>query len=569
MKRVHEEIDGETVYPQSRLKREKQQKTREGLEEGPKASSWTVRKAIGKLHYLLSRNLANIKHAFAKGTPRALLFTKHEKQFQPKYVPAFSITGGLGLPRGNQRMTLSKALGQPKFVQSTALKRRNLDKNEEDSLLLFSTPQRPHSLGPPYEKDQAALDSMLCKQVPFESSNPSAQPLPSLSQLNCPCRETRPLEASKQTKVENQNQLYLSWDSGLRPGAFSSRRSGKTNHEVPCLSLSKNTKHRETYQPIGFHNPGNLCFMNAVLQSLIHCKSFTTAVHLDLPLVFDSDSVGHETRKSTTCADENCELCVIADFILQIESSQTATNSIRPPLRLLRCMGPDFIHLNKDPQQQDAHEFLQKFIRALLGARHKHRLAQAEPNPNSAKGLEILFDMGLGSSIKCLRCKFSSKRVEPVLDISLPLCRDAEHPGSPLIISEVIESLEKGEILENANAYACNTCHTKVRACRKSQIVFIPIILVIHLKRFTNVGTKDDTKIQLEKDLTLKSDKRFSLRSLIIHHGATCRSGHYVTFVKSAEDDAKWFLMNDSKVSAMTWDDVIQQEPYILVYERT
>lgn len=59
---------------------------------------------------------------------------------------------------------------------------------------------------------------------------------------------------------------------------------------------------------------------------------------------------------------------------------------------------------------------------------------------------------------------------------------------------------------------------------------------------------------------------RYDLVSVIVHHGSSTSSGHYIAYVKSA--GGQWFIADDSRVASVRIEQVLKQQAYILLYAR-
>lgn len=53
--------------------------------------------------------------------------------------------------------------------------------------------------------------------------------------------------------------------------------------------------------------------------------------------------------------------------------------------------------------------------------------------------------------------------------------------------------------------------------------------------------------------------------SVAVHLGEL-KSGHYVAYTK--KEDGMWYLMDDARVSRVSKAEVLQQEAYILTYQK-
>jgi len=104
-----------------------------------------------------------------------------------------------------------------------------------------------------------------------------------------------------------------------------------------------------------------------------------------------------------------------------------------------------------------------------------------------------------------------------------------------------------------------------------------PNVLVLHLKRFSFGSGKINKPIDFSERLFLpcsdgtedvkgRNCSPYELSGLVVHHGGSVHSGHYVAFVKAA--GGSWFEMNDSTVSAVSRTALLRQQAYILFYHK-
>lgn len=59
---------------------------------------------------------------------------------------------------------------------------------------------------------------------------------------------------------------------------------------------------------------------------------------------------------------------------------------------------------------------------------------------------------------------------------------------------------------------------------------------------------------------------RYDLVSVIVHHGSSTSSGHYIAYVKSAA--GQWCVADDSRVASVRIEQVLKQQAYMLMYVR-
>jgi len=214
-------------------------------------------------------------------------------------------------------------------------------------------------------------------------------------------------------------------------------------------------------------------------------------------------------------------------------------------------------------RQEDSHEFLRYAIDALqkscLAGLHKpdHKLAVTT-------WVHKIFGGKLRSRVTCLSCGYNSDTFDDMLDLSVDIYG--------------VDSLQKAlrkfvavDHLKGADKYKCDKCKKHVSADKSFTVHEAPVVLSIHLKRFTPMGRKMGQPIRYDDQLSLQpvmSEGQFgptySLYGVISHAGGGPNSGHYYAHIKNAH--GQWFEMNDESVSRVSGAPTNMRNAYILFY---
>ena len=149
-------------------------------------------------------------------------------------------------------------------------------------------------------------------------------------------------------------------------------------------------------------------------------------------------------------------------------------------------------------------------------------------------------------------------------------CDLKDSQKSNLSLADCFELFYCTEQLDDENSIFCSSCKKNTKILKTLEIVRLPQILIIHLKRFQKRGLnyfKNNASIDYpieNLDLGKFSQQSgvYSLYSVVEHHG-TLNCGHYTSICKGS--DLKWRLFDDDIVKPAT--SIISSSAYILFYE--
>ena len=337
----------------------------------------------------------------------------------------------------------------------------------------------------------------------------------------------------------------------------------------------------------GLINLGQTCFMNCIVQVLIHT-----------PLLRDYFLADrHHCPQPSRCL-----VCEVSHLFQEFYSGNKAPLTLH---KLLHLIWTHVKHL-AGYEQQDAHEF---FI-ATLDVLHRH--CEAAPilvkdNPHHCNCIiDQIFTGGLQSDVVCQVCNGVSTTIDPFWDISLDLGPAADTSGSdtsglPTSLLDCLERFTRAEHLGSTVKIKCSNCETYQESTKQLTMKQLPIVASFHLKRFEHSSIQDkickkekiSTFISFPEQLDMTpfmshkrngnnnsammdglskngenmtfSDNRYSLFAVINHKGSL-ETGHYTAFIRQQRD--QWFKCDDHLITRARLKDVLTSEGYLLFYHK-
>ncbi|CAG5947572.1 unnamed protein product [Menidia menidia] len=204
-------------------------------------------------------------------------------------------------------------------------------------------------------------------------------------------------------------------------------------------------------------------------------------------------------------------------------------------------------------------------------------------------------------------CLFGSIQEEVVKDAESVRNQQQQHlQQHSCTLDECFQLYTKEEQLDPDDAWKCPHCKKLQQGMLKMSLWTLPDILILHLKRFRQVGERRNKLSTLVRfpltgldmaphvvkrsqsvknlhlgqslnsrrqssgyqsaDMILPHDYLYDLYAVCNHHGGM-HGGHYTAYCRNSVD-GQWYSYDDSSVDLVPEDEVITRGAYILFYQR-
>jgi ubiquitin C-terminal hydrolase len=297
---------------------------------------------------------------------------------------------------------------------------------------------------------------------------------------------------------------------------------------------------------IGLANLGNTCYMNSAIQAFRHCPEWTLFCKKGGPLdekIKDKESnpakvaLAYQDLIQSIWAGSGPAYVKPLGFYEQLKQVVKGT------------LYEDFIR--RTPQ--DAHEFLVWLLDQIYMSTQREvniQIQNSESLPNMTlqaitgwknafeKQYSPLTDLIFGMmriQYNCGGCNAVHNRWETFNSLKVSLANDQN--GGPLPLMDCIKKELEDEYIDG---YDCDSCKNKTRTRKVQTIWKLPRVLILTLKRFTPMGTRDNSNLNYngenlefqnvfsEESVEESKQKSYRLFATIDHHGHHM-GGHYTS----------------------------------------
>ena len=373
---------------------------------------------------------------------------------------------------------------------------------------------------------------------------------------------------------------YASDDESPAPQEESpSSSSAKAHSAQPLYTSHLSTRFPRTQmRAAGLYNRGNTCYLNSVMQALLHTPPLAAALLTQsLPTLLGRYGVPHNAKQAAKAASTFNPMAALKEFFERAWQGGSATpsqfiNNLRKFAKPLR-----------PGRQEDAHEYLRLLLEALQQACISFPPEKLRPNdPLLATTLvQDIFGGRLRSRVSCHSCRHNSDTFDPIMDLSLDVRKGINS------VKQALDVFTAPESLSGTEKYKCESCKRRVDATKRFSIDAAPMALTVHLKRFGIFGNKINRpvsygerlhlgKYMSERTKGLGDDdaspstagalQQYRLYAVVHHFGSGPNVGHYVASVRAP--DGQWLRMDDAYITRLPKCPLDDPSAYVLFYLR-
>lgn len=360
----------------------------------------------------------------------------------------------------------------------------------------------------------------------------------------------------------------------------------------------------------GLNNLGNTCFLNSVLQALLHTPLLKNFFLSDRHNRYVCQQ--RTRRKNGLNAGELQipSLCLSCDLDAMYSAVFSGDRKPYSPAKFLYSWWQHASHL-ASYEQQDAHDF---FITMLDGIHEKEHQQLKPHNEAISTGdcciVHKVFSGTLRSDVTCTICGYTSTTYDPCMDISLDLnssnnskkrasksfhtCNGGSDRTSTLL--GCLERFTRSERLGSDQKLFCQHCQVKQESLKQMSFTKIPLVACFHIKRFEHslkrkMAKKIDRYVQFpfyldmtpflsssilrsrfgnrifsiddrDSDADMELASEFEIFAVITHCGKL-ESGHYTTYLRK---NNQWYKCDDSWITCVSENTVRASQAYMLFY---
>ncbi|EEF31620.1 ubiquitin C-terminal hydrolase 22 [Ricinus communis] len=374
----------------------------------------------------------------------------------------------------------------------------------------------------------------------------------------------------------------------------------------------------------GLNNLGNTCFMNSVLQALLHTPPLRNYFLSDRHNRYYCQQMKNGVNNgafNNNSNNKNAKLCLACDLDAMFSAVFSGDRMPYSPAKFLYSWWQHASNL-ASYEQQDAHEF---FISMLDGIHEKIKVEKDLCKPHSQGHGDCciahrIFSGILRSDVMCMACGFTSTTYDPCVDISLDLepqqggfgkhasmkahhscngetdCMGASQNCGISTLMGCLDRFTRPERLGSDQKFFCQQCQVRQESLKQMSIRKLPLVYCFHIKRFEHssirkMSRKVDRYLQFpfsldmtpylsssilrnrfgnrifpfdgdEPDASNEMSSEFELFAVVTHTGKL-DAGHYVTYLRL---NNQWYKCDDAWITQVNENIVRAAQGYMIFY---
>ena len=363
----------------------------------------------------------------------------------------------------------------------------------------------------------------------------------------------------------------------------------KNENQINIIQNQNIINNKYFFPLVGLSNVGSTCFMNAILQCLIHTPELSNYFLNEYPK--DKNQL-NEKNKNAQSKGEISEAYyeIIKEIHILSQKKLILTNNSYSPENFKIILGKN----NSEFSRYEANDS-KDLILYLLQTFHEELnyfgdqiIPSNIPKPNNSfreytfnyfsttynmanfSKISQLFYGTYENIIKCDICQTLFYSYQKFEYISFSTYKYRKNIFDIMNGFEDLIAIQK---LEGINQYYCQKCGKLVDADMYIKIIQPPFKLILNIdygkNKINDIYTLNFNQIiDITKYLCHDYGKRvqYRLYAICTHIGKSGPSGHYVAYCRNNED-GNWYKFNDSSCSKSDLKDLNRNSPYLLFYE--
>ena len=339
---------------------------------------------------------------------------------------------------------------------------------------------------------------------------------------------------------------------------------------------------------VGLKNVGSTCFMNAILQFLIHVP--------ELSLYFlneyqnDKQLLKSKNPHSLSKGDLSEAYYIVVKGVKDNSEEKTFKYNSYNPKQFKEVLGkynPQFSRYEANDSKDLILYLLQTFHEELNYFGDKTAPTNIQP-PNQTlrynaynyfnlvysttnfSKISQLFYGTYENIIKCVECKNSFYSYQKFEYISFSTY---SYKNKKFDIMKGFEHIESKQELKGDNQYNCIICNKMVDASLISKIIDLPKYLILNIDYGKN-KVNEVKQLQFEEEIDLQKfisfycgqKTKYKLVAVCTHIGSSGPTGHYIAFCLDKINKI-WYKFDDSTCKKADKYELNNNSPYLLLYE--